>query len=301
MDRSTTKNWRQNPYRYRKNMSGEATFYSFIPMPLTEIEIKRTDKLALLLQQTEAILSELKRESLSLRKEKIMELQRLEAESSWQLTKGIRQASYLFSEVLGDVILDEEDKVEIENTHKAHDYAINSLQDLPISSRLLKNAHFLMTNSSRYNKKYPGEYRSTAIWLGRAEENLKTAMYVPPIDVDMNAALNELENYIHYNDKEDILVKAALIHYQFEAIHPFIDANGRIGRLLNALYLYETQIDPKSILLLSKALQKQSSRYYKTLQLTHETSTFEEWVYFFIERIREAAKLTIETIRSMDL
>ncbi len=109
----------------------------------------------------------------------------------------------------------------------------------------------------------------------------------------MIEAFSELEHFINYNRTENVFIRAALIHYQFETIHPFIDANGRVGRLLNTLYLIENGIIKKPVLKWSEILWEQRNHYYSELQYTHETGIFENWIIFFLTTINEAIQRTL--------
>ena len=119
------------------------------------------------------------------------------------------------------------------------------------------------------------------------------ALFIPPIYEDMIEAFSELEHFINYNRTENVFIRAALIHYQFETIHPFIDANGRVGRLLNTLYLIENGIIKKPVLKWSEILWEQRNHYYSELQYTHETGIFENWIIFFLTTINEAIQRTL--------
>ena len=193
---------------YRKHLSGEAAFKSFVPTPLSEIQVIHTEELDKLIMETESAMQQFNDDASQLSEEQIKQLMWQEAENSCKL------ASL---------------KEDTHNLLKATSYAIEAMDELPLSARLLKNAHYLMCNSERYEKKYPGEFRTSPVWIGWKENGLKDAMFVPPVYDDMIEAFSDLERYINYEDSENVFVRAALIHYQFEMIHPFIDGNGRDG------------------------------------------------------------------------
>lgn len=131
------------------------------------------------------------------------------------------------------------DITDVINYVKAADFAIDRLKTLPICGRLLREIHAVLMSGVRGQEKNPGEFRRSQNWIGAANCSLKDARYIPPNVEDMIVCMGDLEKYINESEKYDPLIRAALIHYQFETIHPFLDGNGRIGRLLILLYLIE--------------------------------------------------------------
>ena len=222
---------------YRKHLSGEAAFKSFVPMPLSEIQVIHTEELDKLIMETESAMQQFNDDASQLSEEQIEQLMRQEAENSCKLALGEQPLSFGFMPDADSALEEDTD-----NLLKATSYAIEAMDELPLSTRLLKNAHYLMCYSERYAKKYPGEFRTSPVWIGWKGNGLKDAMFVPPVYDDMIEAFSDLERYINYEDLENVFVRAALIHYQFEMIHPFIDGNGRVGRLLNTLYLMEQHV-----------------------------------------------------------
>ena len=152
-----------------------------------------------------------------------------------------------------------------------------------------KQIHYLVAHSPRYEKKYPGEYRTSPVWIGRVGSDLRTAQFVAPVEEDMIPAITDLENYINYDTSAHPLVQAALIHYQFEAIHPFIDCNGRVGRILNTFFLIERGILKHPVLPLSESLKRVAAQYYVLLQEVSDTGNYDGWVKFFLRMIVDAA------------
>lgn len=270
---------------YRKNLSGEMTFNSFLPIPLSDIQIVHTEKMDKLIMEVEKTIYNWNIYSEGLSEKQIQKLIRQEAEYSCILA--LNEATLPFEFILGTSSELEEDT---ENLLQAISYALEAKEVLPLSARLLKNIHYLVCNNERHNKKYPGEFRNSPIWIGKKGCSLKNASFIPPVYEDMIEAFSELEHYINYNKTQNVFVRAALIHYQFEAIHPFIDANGRIGRLLNTLYFLENGIIQKPILKWSEILWRYSNRYYSEIQNIHETGTFEKWIIFYLTSIKEAAQ-----------
>lgn len=269
---------------YRKNLSGKATFKSFVPTPLSEIQVTHTEKLDKLIQEVESAMRHLNDYSSQLSVEQTKRLMRQEAENSCKLALGKQPLSFGFITDADNSL--EEDTV---NLLKATTYAIDAMAELPLSARLLKNAHYLMCNSRRYEKKYPGEFRVSPIWIGKKGSNLNDALFVPPVYEDMTSAFCDLEKYINYEETENVYIRTALIHYQFEMIHPFIDANGRVGRLLNTLFLSEQHVLEKPILQLSHVLHMYGPRYYMELQRLNKTGNYEQWEFFFLNCLKKAA------------
>ena len=271
---------------YRKHLSGEAAFKSFVPTPLSDIQIVHTEELNRLIKETEDAVQKLNDSAAQLSDEQILRLMRREAKSSCILALGEQPLSFGFTTKTDDALEEDTD-----NFLKATHYALDAMHKLPLSARLLKNAHYLMCQSERYEKKYPGEFRTSPVWIGWKGNGLKDAIFVPPVYDDMIEAFSDLERYINYADSEHVLVRAALIHYQFEMIHPFIDGNGRIGRLLNTLYLMEQNVIKCPILQLSDALKRRILGYYMGIQHVNETSEYNDWLRFYLMAIKSASSI----------
>lgn len=167
---------------------------------------------------------------------------------------------------------------------------------LPISIRFLKEMHQVLLISQRGHDKDPGELRRTQNWIGASGSTLQTARCIPPNIDDMSEALASLEKFIHTEDELDPLVKIALVHYQFETIHPFLDGNGRVGRLLISLLLKQYRVLSYDTLYLSYYLKKNRSEYYDRLNLVRAKDDYEGWVHFFIEGIVDTAKHALRCI-----
>ena len=268
---------------YRKHLSGDMAFRSFVPTPLSEIRIVHTERLDKLIMEVEDAMRRLNAYAVQLSDEQVLQFMRQEAESSCKLASGGQSVSF----ALG-ADTDDESMEDAENLLKATLYALEAMDELPLSARLLKNAHYLICKSERYAKKYPGEFRNSPIWIGRKGSGLNDALFVPPVYEDMTNAFSDLERYIHYEESENVFVRAALIHYQFEMIHPFIDGNGRVGRLLNTLFLIRQDAVGKPILQLSDVLNQHSFQYYMELQRLNETGNYEQWIDFFLRILKNA-------------
>lgn len=273
---------------YRKHLSGEAAFKSFVPTPLSEIQVIHTEELDKLIMETESAMRQFNDDVSQLSEEQIKQLMWQEAENSCKLALGEQPLSFGFMPDADSALEEDTD-----NLLKATSYAIEAMDELPLSARLLKNAHYLMCNSERYEKKYPGEFRTSPVWIGWKENGLKDAMFVPPVYDDMIEAFSDLERYINYEDSENVFVRAALIHYQFEMIHPFIDGNGRVGRLINTLYLMEQHVLKCPVLQLSNVLKKRILGYYMGIQHVNETGTYNDWLCFYLNAIKSACSMIV--------
>jgi Fic family protein len=179
---------------------------------------------------------------------------------------------------------------------KATEYAIDRLNTLPLCNRLIKETHAVLMSGARGQEKGPGEFRYSQNWIGGGGSSLKTARYIPPTPGDMAEAMSDLEKYINADDDLDVLIRAGLIHYQFETIHPFLDGNGRVGRLLITLFLMEKNILTTPALYISYFLKKNRIDYYDRMTLVRSKGDFEQWVKFFLTAIYESALDATETI-----
>jgi Fic family protein len=181
------------------------------------------------------------------------------------------------------------DVEEVINYVKAINYAIDRLNELPLSNRLIKEIHSILMDGVRGENKSPGEFRISQNWIGGEGLSLKHARFIPPSPKDMIEAMSELEKYMNTPDSFNVLLKAALIHYQFETIHPFLDGNGRIGRLLVTLFLINEKVITTPSLYISYFLKRNRSEYYDRLTLVRNSGNYEQWIKFFLEAINEAA------------
>ncbi len=201
-----------------------------------------------------------------------------------------------------DAILDIEDVneekrndwKEVQNYISALNLAIEDLNKLPFSSRLIKETHRVLLKGVRGKHKLPGDFRGSQNWIGGASIN--DAIFIPPTFGSVNDYMSDLEKFVHNNDFYfPDLLKIALIHYQFETIHPFLDGNGRVGRLMITLYLVEKGILKKPILYLSDFFEKNRTLYYDNLTRVREKNDIIQWFKFFLVGVTETAKNSIET------
>ena len=191
------------------------------------------------------------------------------------------------------------DTEEIVNYIKATNYAFKRLEELPLCMRLIKETHSILLSGVRGNEKSPGEFRKSQNWIGYAGCKLNTASFVPPAPGEMEKSLTDLEKYIHEDSFIPNLIKIALIHYQFETIHPFLDGNGRMGRLLIVLFLKERGLIEYPVLYLSYFFKKNRNRYYELLNNVRVKGEFEEWIKFFIKGICEISEDAISSIQKI--
>ena len=174
---------------------------------------------------------------------------------------------------------------EVINYVKAMEYGLERLKELPISIRLIKEIHDILLEGVRGKHLTPGELRRTQNWIGPPGCMLNKAVFVPPPVFEMNHVLNLWEKYLHSKTKESPLIQCALMHYQFEAIHPFLDGNGRIGRLLITFYLCEREHLSQPLLYLSEFFEKYRDEYYRRLLNVSQKGDLEGWLKFFLRGI----------------
>ena len=191
------------------------------------------------------------------------------------------------------------DVSEVINYISACSYAINRLKTMPLCNRFLREIHQKLLTGIRGQEKNPGEFKRSQNWIGAANCTLNEARYIPPNVDDMNSALSDLEKYMNEGDDYDPLIRIALIHYQFETIHPFLDGNGRVGRLLILLYLLEQGYLSKPIIYISYFLKKNQIEYYDRISEVRKSGNYEQWVCFFLEAVSAAAKDSLQTIEKL--
>ncbi len=175
-------------------------------------------------------------------------------------------------------------------------YALERLDKMPLCNRFFREIHKKLMKGIRGQEKNPGEFRKTQNWIGPANCTLKEARYIPPNVEDMNQAMSDLEIYMNEGEDYDPLIRIALIHYQFETIHPFLDGNGRVGRLMILLYLLEQKIISAPIIYISYFLKKNQIEYYDRIMEVRRSGNYEQWISYFLEAISAAAKDSVSTI-----
>lgn len=197
---------------------------------------------------------------------------------------------------------DTSDAKEVHNYVKAMDYGLERLAELPISMRLIREIHGILMQGVRGEQLGPGEVRRTQNWIGPPGATLETARFVPPPVEEMHDCLKDLERFIHEESELPPLVRVGLIHYQFEAIHPFLDGNGRMGRLLVTFLLVSWNLLARPLLYLSNYFEANRQEYYDRLLAVSQQGEWEAWLTFFLEGVRSQADDAVRGIvRLQDL
>jgi len=289
--------------KLKTNLSGEAAYKSFTPKPLppnppveldnetVELLVKANKQITLL----ESIASRIPNVNLFIsmyvRKEALMSSQ-------------IEGTQATLEDVLDPLINENANRnvADVINYIKATEFAIARLKELPLCNRLIKEAHAVLMEGVRGQEKNPGEFRYSQNWIGGQGSTLKNARFIPPSPEDMTTAMSDLEKYINSDDELDVLIRVALIHYQFETIHPFLDGNGRIGRLLITLYLMEKEVLTTPALYISYFLKKNRIEYYDRMSEVRRNGNYEQWIKFFLQAIYESAEdatITIDKLTAL--
>jgi Fic family protein len=187
-----------------------------------------------------------------------------------------------------------DDWEEVQNYIQAMNKAIALLDKLPFSARLIRETHKILLQGVRGNEKQPGNFRTSQNWIGGASIN--DATFIPPVHTSVPELISDIEKFANDDlNKVPELLKIALLHYQFETIHPFLDGNGRVGRLMITLYLVSRNILKKPILYLSDFLERNRSLYYDNLMMVRERGGLDQWFKFFLVGVIETAKNSIKT------
>lgn len=190
------------------------------------------------------------------------------------------------------------DWVEVNNYIKALNQAIIELERLPISSRLIKQTHQILLNSARGENKQPGDFRTSQNWIGG--NTLGDAVFIPPHPSYVNELMGDLEKFLH-NEEINVpaLIKIGIAHYQFETIHPFLDGNGRIGRLMITLFLVDQKILNKPLLYLSAFFEKNKGLYYDNLTFVRSKNNMKQWLKYFLVGVAETAENATSTLSNV--
>lgn len=282
---------------FRENLTGELSYRSFVPHPLppappVELGVKSVGlfvaahrQLALLEGVTSRIPDMDLFVSMYVRKEALLSSQ----------IEGMQATLDDVLDPLVDVNVNR-DVADVVNYIRATEFALCRRKELPLCNRLICEIHGVLMEGVRGQEKYPGEFRRTQNWIGGAGGTLKNARYIPPNVEDMNAAMSALEAYMNAEDSLDSLIRIALIHYQFETIHPFFDGNGRVGRLLITLFLMEKNLLSTPALYISYFLKQNRIEYYDRMTEVRRTGNYEQWIIFFLRAVVGAADDAVRTI-----
>jgi Fic family protein len=192
------------------------------------------------------------------------------------------------------------DVAEVVNYVNALNYSLKELskpKGLPVSLRLIKQAHAILMHGVRGKNKSPGEFRHSQNWIGG--ERPGNAVFVPPPVKELTKCLNDFEKYLHTSDELPPLIRAALLHVQFETIHPFLDGNGRVGRLLITILLSEWKVLESPLLYLSLHFKRNRTEYYQRLSAVRGTGDWEGWIKFFLEGVSAVAQESAEAAKKL--
>lgn len=187
------------------------------------------------------------------------------------------------------------DVSEVLNYVEAMNHGLSRLADLPVSVRLIREIHEVLMDGVRGGRLTPGALRSTQNWIGPGGCTLQDAVFIPPPPLEVPQALSDLERFLHSDTRLPVLVQVALAHAQFETIHPFLDGNGRIGRLLITFLLVERGLQRQPVLYLSYYFKRRRSEYYERLQAVRDEGDWESWLAFFLKGVAEVSEEATRT------
>lgn len=285
----------------RNNLSGKLAYYSFFPTPLQSLRQLN------LTEETYRTLSACSR--------KLGELEGMlyfVPNADMYLTMYVRKEALLSSQIEGtqctfdDLLspsqtqLHHKDVADVVNYVRAVDRGVELLKKMPLCTRLLRQVHAVLLDGVRGTEKNPGELRSSQNWIGPSGCTIATASFVPPNIEDLSNTLQDLERFINEPQVEmDPIVRAALVHHQFETAHPFLDGNGRLGRLLITLMLINDGVLHSCLFYPSFQFKKNRSEYYRQLTSVRERGTYEEWIEFFCNSLLESAKDSVGSLKNL--
>lgn len=285
----------------RNNLSGKLAYYSFFPTPLQSLRQLN------LTEETYRTLSACSR--------KLGELEGMlyfVPNADMYLTMYVRKEALLSSQIEGtqctfdDLLspsqtqLHHKDVADVVNYVRAVDRGVELLKKMPLCTRLLRQVHAVLLDGVRGTEKNPSELRSSQNWIGPSGCTIATASFVPPNIEDLSNTLQDLERFINEPQVEmDPIVRAALVHYQFETAHPFLDGNGRLGRLLITLMLINDGVLHSCLFYPSFQFKKNRSEYYRQLTSVRERGTYEEWIEFFCNSLLESAKDSVGSLKNL--
>jgi len=288
----------QRAGEYISNLSGEAMYKSFRPTPLPpEIDMD-SEMVSLLTGATKALTT---LDTLSSYIPNMNLFVSMYVRKEALLSSQIEGTQATLEDVLDPLIEKNANQnvADVVNYIKATEFALERMKTLPLCNRLIKETHGVLMSGVRGQEKSPGEFRISQNWIGAAGSSIKNARYIPPNPEDMINAMSDLEKYINSDDSMDLLIQVALFHYQFETIHPFLDGNGRVGRLLITLFLMEKKVLNSPALYISYYLKKNRIEYYDRMSEVRNKDNYEQWIKFFLNAIKESAEESVDTIKKL--
>lgn len=282
------------------NLTGEMAYQSFRPAPLPpNPPIALSDELVAKLVEANKKLAAL--DGLSARIPNMDLFVSMYVRKEALLSSQIEGTQCTLDDILNPLMEENTNRnvSDVVNYIKATEFALNRLHSLPLCNRLIKETHAVLMKGVRGQEKSPGEFRYSQNWIGGQGSTIRNARYIPPNPEDMQTAMSDLEKYMNGDDSLDPLIQAALIHYQFETTHPFLDGNGRVGRLLITLFLMEKGILSRPALYISYFLKMNRIEYYDRMTQVRKTGDYEQWVMFFLQALSDSAGDAIQTIDAL--
>lgn len=280
-----------------KNLSGEMAYQSFRPAPLPPVpDIQLNETLVAKLVDANRKIAVL--EGLACRIPNMDLFISMYVRKEALLSSQIEGTQCTLDDILNP-LRDEnanQNVSDVVNYIRATEFAIKRLDKLPLCNRLIKETHVVLMEGVRGQEKSPGEFRYSQNWIGGQGRTIRNARYIPPNPEDMQIAMSDLEKYMNSESNTDPLIQASLIHYQFETIHPFLDGNGRIGRLLITLFLMEKGVLSTPALYISYYLKMNRIEYYDRMTEVRRTGDYEQWVTFFLQAFADSADDAIQTV-----
>ena len=288
----------QRSGEYISNLSGEAMYKSFRPAPLPPVIDMDNEMVSLLTSATKALAT---LDAIFLYIPNMNLFVSMYVRKEALLSSQIEGTQATLEDVLDPLIEKNANQnvADVVNYIKATEFALERMNSLPLCNRLIKETHEVLMSGVRGQEKNPGEFRTSQNWIGAGDSSLKNARYIPPNPEDMINAMSDLEEYINSDDSLDLLIQAALLHYQFETIHPFLDGNGRVGRLLITLFLMDKKVLNSPALYISYYLNKNRIEYYDRMSEVRNKDNYEQWIKFFLNAIKESADESVETIKKL--
>lgn len=278
----------------------QSDYDCFVPNSLDKIILKYDDEMISLISEANNLIGKLDGIAINLPDKDLFISKYVEKEavvsSQIEGTQASLSDVFQFNKIKGEKRKETE---EIVNYVHALNYGINLLNRLPISLRYFKELHKILLKGVRGSHRNPGEIRNSQNWIGPKGSTLSNASYIPPSVDKMKEALYALETYINNESTLDPLIKIGLIHYQFETIHPFLDGNGRLGRLLIPLWLSKNNCLAHPLLYLSLYFKENRTEYYGLLMDVRFKGKYEEWLKFFLRGIIEMSNNSIRTIEKI--